>query len=233
MQQAIGGEFAAIGFLEQELLRSEGLHPHSSLVDIGCGSGRLACQLGTWMKGPYLGLDVVQDLLDHAARITARPDWNFQLAPGLTVPVLDSSVDMVSAFSLFTHLLHEETYRYLEDIFRILRPGGKLVFSFLEFSIPSHWSVFETNLAAIGTTGVLNQFMSRDAIELWASRIGFEPPRFFDGDRPHIPLSRRVELESGQTYEGLGALGQSVAVLVKPAHDAVGVTADLDDERPA
>ena len=55
----------------------------------------------------------------------------------LYIPAPDACADMVCAFSVFTHLLHTETYLYLEDIRRVLRPGGRLVFSFLEFANPA------------------------------------------------------------------------------------------------
>jgi hypothetical protein len=35
----------------------------------------------------------------------------------------------------------------------------------------------------------------------------------FDGDRPHIPLPEPVVMDDGRRFEGMGALGQSVAVL--------------------
>jgi ubiquinone/menaquinone biosynthesis C-methylase UbiE len=56
------------------LLVYAGLQPDHSLVDIGCGSGRLAVQLADWLRGPYLGTDVVQSLLDQAAQTCSRPD---------------------------------------------------------------------------------------------------------------------------------------------------------------
>ncbi|XXK29580.1 hypothetical protein ACMAZH_00180 [Arenicellales bacterium nBUS_45] len=42
----VGGSFDAIGYLEKQLLLHHGLMPNHSLVDIGCGSGRLLSQLG-------------------------------------------------------------------------------------------------------------------------------------------------------------------------------------------
>ena len=36
---------------------------------------------------------------------------------------------MVCAFSVFTHIEHEDSYLYLEEALRIVRPGGRFVFS--------------------------------------------------------------------------------------------------------
>lgn len=79
-------EHELVGRLEMHLLVCAGLQPDDSLVDIGCGSGRLAVQLADWLRGPYLGTDVVQSLLDQAAQTCRRPDWRFERVRGLTVP---------------------------------------------------------------------------------------------------------------------------------------------------
>ena len=79
MQQAIGGEFVTFGLLERELLRMYGLAEDDYVIDVGCGSGRLAKPLSELLKGKYLGTDVVPDLLLHAEKLTNRPDWRFEV----------------------------------------------------------------------------------------------------------------------------------------------------------
>ena len=218
LQRAVGvvtdQEFVATGKIQRDLLVDVGLTDDMSVIEIGCGAGRLALPLSKWLTGPYLGVDVVQDLVDHAAALAGRPDWRFELVDGLAIPAADESADIVCAFSVFTHLLHEESYRYLEDCRRVLRPGGRIVFSFLEFRVPSHWDVMESNLAALGSTQVHNQFMSVDAVEAWSEHLGVKVLRCNRGDEPYIPLSEPVSWENA-SFETLATLGQSTAVLVK------------------
>jgi SAM-dependent methyltransferase len=217
MQQAIGGEFAAFGAMERDLLVASGLTPGSHLVDVGCGSGRLAHVLAKELTtGRYLGIDVVPDLLAHAKQISNRPDFRFEPASGFLIPEKDGVADFVVFFSVLTHLLHEESFSYLREATRVLKPGGKIVFSFLEFAIPSHWAVFEGNLEGIGKSRPLNQFISRAAIAAWAQHLDLKIEATFDGDKPHIPLRAPLTLENGRRFDQLGALGQSVCVLVKP-----------------
>ena len=210
---AVGGEFVAMGTLEHQLLRQLGLGDGHAVVDIGCGSGRLAAQLTRYPTLQYLGTDVVPDLLTYAAALCRRADWRFEVANGFTIPAPTSTADFVCFFSVFTHLLHDQSYRYLRDAARVLRPGGRIVFSFLEFRVRSHWSAFAATLAG---SPVLNQFLDRDAISLWAETLGLTVERFAAGDWPHIPLDEPLVFESGQRVERLGTLGQSVAVLQKP-----------------
>ncbi len=216
MKLAIGGNFDAFGILQRELLISLGLAREDKLVDIGCGSGRLACKLRDYLRGPYLGIDVVPQLLEFARKLCQREDWQFtESRADFSIPAESETADVVCGFSIFTHLLHDQTYRYLLEGNRVLKPGGKLVFSFLEFHMKSHWPVFEATAEAM-ESGVLNQFIERSAIETWCEHLGFRVEGFFDGDKPHFSLSEPAHLDDGQVFTSEGHLGQSVCVLVKP-----------------
>jgi len=125
-----GGDFEAIGLLEYHLLTQYGLKKNDIVIDVGCGSGRLAFQLSRHnFEGDYIGVDIVQDLFEYAMNLCKRPDWKFYKAPGLTIPEPDESADFICFFSVFTHLLHEETFLYLKDTKRVLKPNGKIIFS--------------------------------------------------------------------------------------------------------
>jgi ubiquinone/menaquinone biosynthesis C-methylase UbiE len=58
----------------------------------------------------------------------------------MSYPVTDGSLDLITSFSVFTHIYEDETFIYLKDAARVLRPGGALVMSILE--IERHWDVF-------------------------------------------------------------------------------------------
>jgi ubiquinone/menaquinone biosynthesis C-methylase UbiE len=216
MRKAIGGEFDAVGRLEHHLLRSLGLSDGHLVVDVGCGSGRLSVRLAPFPGIRYVGVDIVESLVSYASELSKRPDWSFICSDGAKIPCENETADFVCFFSVFTHLLHEDIYRYFRESFRVLKPGGQLVFSFLEFRIPSHWTVFidTVNNAAPGQH--VNQFIDRDAISAWAGYSGFEILQLCDGDKPHIPIPEEIRWENGARMEALGNLGQSVAVLKKP-----------------
>jgi ubiquinone/menaquinone biosynthesis C-methylase UbiE len=201
MSLAVGGDYERVGKIEAAILLSFGLRQGMHVVDLGCGSGRLAAELHKSFDISFTGTDVVGSLLDYAK--TKAPSYNFILHQALGIPVPDSSADIVSAFSLFTHLLHAETYLYLEDTLRVLKPGGKLIFSFLEFAEKGHWDVFRSTVEVTRSAGQshLNTFIERNAIQTWADRLGFEIERFVSG---------------GDTAWDAAALGQAVVVLRKP-----------------
>jgi len=212
---AVGGDFEAVGQLEYALLLQYGLERSNNVIDVGCGSGRLGFQLRKYLEGMYIGMDVVQELFKYAEMKCDRSDWRFYKAPGLSIPEADNYADFICFFSVFTHLLHEESYKYLEEAARVIKPKGRIMFSFLEFRIPSHWWIFEQVLADRREDKVLNQFLSRDAIEAWITHLGLDIVDVHDGDKPHIKLNNVVRWDDGREMSGEGTLGQSVCVLTK------------------
>lgn len=215
-RQAVGGDFDAIGLVLRETLIHHGLRKHDYLIDVGCGSGRLAKPLSEYLEGKYLGIDVVPELVDYARVMVQRSDWRFEIARGLTIPEQDQQADMVCFFSVFTHLLHEESYVYLREAKRVLRPGGKIVLSFLDFRLDGHWSIFEGNLEDVGIgSKPLNVFISADMLQAWARHLDLEVETIKDGDERYIPLSKPIKFDNGTTVEDLAAFGQSVCVMVR------------------
>ena len=159
MELAVGGNWAEIGSLQASILRHFGLRDGHTIIDLGCGSGRTAAALQRVVSINYIGVDIIQRLLDYASEIC--PDYNFVNHRALSIPAPDKSAHMICSFSLFTHLLHHETYLYLEDAARVLKTSGLVVFSFLEMRMPSHWPPFMTSVehARSQTSFHLNQFM--------------------------------------------------------------------------
>lgn len=201
MSRAVGGNFEHFGVVQCAVLRYMGLQDGMSLIDFGCGSGRLAYALGHEpMHVGYYGIDIDQRLLDYA-KSKAPAHFRFALNHALKLPTPDASADMVCAFSVFTHLRQSETYLYLEDIRRVLRKNSKLVFSFLEFAEPLHWKIFEETVSEERRRWLphLTEFVERNAIQRWCEKLDFQLEGFIDSDAP--------------PWGDAGPLGQSVAVL--------------------
>ena len=213
---AVGGEFDAFGRMLREALVFHGLKPTDYLIDVGCGSGRVAKPLSEIQTGKYLGIDVVPGLIEYARKLVPRPDWRFEVAEGLKIPEADQQADMICFFSVLTHLLHEESFVYLREAKRVLKPGGKIVLSFLDFRVANHWGWFEGNLRDIGIgSQPMNVFICPDMLREWARRLELDIEALHDGDDPYLPLSAPITFEDGTVMKDRTAFGQSVCVMVR------------------
>jgi SAM-dependent methyltransferase len=204
MAWAIGAGFDEVGRVQAGILRHYGLEPNHYLIDVGCGSGRLAKPMAGYLKGRYLGFDLVPDLVEHARKVAARPDWRFEVIDHIGIPEEDGQADVVCFFSVLTHLRHEQSYWYLEEAKRVLKPGGRIVFSFLEFAEAGHMAVFWATLRETKAriAAPMNVFMDRGGIHRFADALGL---RFAD-----------IKFGSEQIVPE-GVLGQSVCMMEKPA----------------
>ncbi len=199
MSLAVGGSYAETGGKLADIMQRAGLQSGHRLLDLGCGSGRLSSALQERVQIEYTGIDIIPELLAYA-RGRSPTRYEFIESKTLSIPKADAMFDFASSFSVFTHLLHEETYTYLCEIGRVLKPGGKLVFSFLEFDEAAHWQHFQQSVDGLrlAKKGQLNAFTERRVLEIWARRAGFSSITF---DRAGDPASASA------------MLGQSVAVM--------------------
>lgn len=122
---------------------------NSSVLEIGCGLGRIAFPLRYILseKGSYEGFEICRykvDFLENTFH-TAFPNFSFTWADihntyynphgkikpeEFRFPYRDSSFDIVFAASVFTHMLPGTVKHYFNETARVLKPSGRAVFSF-------------------------------------------------------------------------------------------------------
>jgi ubiquinone/menaquinone biosynthesis C-methylase UbiE len=126
-----------------------GLRPDDRVLDVGCGPGRVARGLVGYLSpaGSYEGFDVVPEAIAWCRRKIAprHPNVRFThvdirndmynpqgaIEPSKFVfPYRDDEFDFAFLFSVFTHMLPADVDRYLGEIQRVLRPGGRCLMTF-------------------------------------------------------------------------------------------------------
>lgn len=119
------------------------LKPHESVLDIGCGTGRMAMPLAKYLSnGSYHGMDIVAKSINWCQKAygSLRPNFKFQHAdiynkeynPNGTqsaseyrFPFADASFDFAFMTSVVTHMLPQDIQQYLKETSRVLKPGGR------------------------------------------------------------------------------------------------------------
>jgi len=97
--------------------------PGERVLDSGCGNGRL---LEVLREVDYYGIDFSKNLIELAKE--KYPQGKFFLRDALTLPFPDNFFDKVFSISVLHHIPSKEfRLKYLKEIFRVLKPGGKLI----------------------------------------------------------------------------------------------------------
>jgi ubiquinone/menaquinone biosynthesis C-methylase UbiE len=128
------------------------IQPEMSILDFGSGCGRLAVPMMQFLEeGSFTGIDIIPKLIEFTNKNIASQHDNcrFYLSADKNklydkfmderddslVPVKelddfpDNSFDVITAFSVFTHLTDEEAVWYFKKLRRLLKPNGKILIS--------------------------------------------------------------------------------------------------------
>jgi ubiquinone/menaquinone biosynthesis C-methylase UbiE len=145
-----GGDFLKIGEeFKQYFIELGHLQPDHSVLDVGCGIGRMAIPLTRYLsrEGEYWGFDIVKTGIDWCQqRISPKyPKFHFlhsnvynkyynpkgdARAQDFKFPFDDQLFDFVFLTSVFTHMLPSDVENYMTEIARVLKPEGTCLITF-------------------------------------------------------------------------------------------------------
>jgi SAM-dependent methyltransferase len=118
--------------LIRELLQEhgQGVEKLGAVLDFGCGCGRVVRHWAGLPQTRISGCDINPKMVEWCASNLRFADFAVNdLSPPL--PYSSSSFDLTYAFSVFTHLPEDLQRRWIDELGRVLRPKGYLLFSTL------------------------------------------------------------------------------------------------------
>jgi SAM-dependent methyltransferase len=106
--------------LDAELRR---LPAGAKVLDVGCGTGNYLVRFRDMGLDAH-GIEPAPGMIEAAKRLD--PTLDIQRGTATSLPFPDATFDFVLAIEVFRYLHLEDTRAGLREMFRVLRPGGKL-----------------------------------------------------------------------------------------------------------
>jgi arsenite methyltransferase len=207
--------------VREAAIRKAYLRPEMAAADVGAGTGFIAAGLAPLVKKVYV-LDRSPQMLAVARRkLQAFDNLEFRQADGLALPLPDGSVDAAFANMYLHHM--EEPLAAIQELRRILRPGGRLVitdmdahpYAWLKEQMADVWQGFERSQmrAWFEEAGLVNVIVSdtQQICQASAQQDRQEEARLEDarinifvasGTRRIAGMREVVQREYGATAEG-------------------------------
>lgn len=187
-----------------------------TIVEIGCGAGRLSRQLATAFE-KVIGLDVSPDQLElaRAAVADAPAAAEFRRSTEPTLPCAAGEADAIFSTHVFQHLPPKLVESLLVDAGRVLAPGGTLM---------AHIPIPGTNFAGTQLADIARRVKRAAPVRAAALRVGHRlgrtvPPmafRVFDPAWVFARLERGGLRDTELHVFEVGAMRQAYFFARKP-----------------
>ena len=160
------------------LLSIAGVRPEDSVLEIGCGVGRIGRELCQHCR-LWTGADISERMLAFAAeRLSGMNNARLvQLREVGLVEFEDASFDVVYATNMLAHLDEMDRWRYVQEGFRVLRPGGRILLDNIDIESEAGWKIFEYDARRyqqLDRPPYMPRFSTASELTSYARRAGFD-----------------------------------------------------------
>ena len=155
----------------RELIAKLNLQGTESILDVGCGDGKITAELAqSVLQGYVLGIDGSQNMIDYAqAQYSTLPNLKFARMDARQI-VVDRPFDLIFSNAAL-HWVDDQP-AFLKGAYQALKSGGKLVFS-------------------CGGSGTLDQLVTvfeqiQQQLPWQPYLANFQSPTFFHNDQEYL-----------------------------------------------
>lgn len=153
------------------------------VLELGCGIGRIGRELAPECRS-WTGVDISENMIDFAGhRLSGLDNVTFHKLHRTSLDMLeDDSVDKAYSIAVFCHMDKEDLYLYMQELNRVVRPGGTIFVETWNLAHPVGWRrwayeplVWSRADHSERKDVARNQFCTAEEFELYVAHAGFEP----------------------------------------------------------
>jgi len=158
------------------------LQPTDRVLELGCGVGRIGLEIAPKVLH-WEGADISANMLDVARkRLASQNNVGFtELRRSQLVGLDDASFDKAYCVAVFIHMDKEDFFLYLQELARVLKPGGVLFFDTWNLASAVGWRRFMLEVTQHRNADhsarkdvARNQFSTPEEVRAFLKGAGFE-----------------------------------------------------------
>lgn len=196
------------------------LQPGDRVLELGCGVGRIGREIAPKVAH-WEGTDISSNMIEVAReRLAGFDNVGFtELSRSSLQPLADASFDKAYCVAVFIHMDKEDFFLYLEEMARVLKPGGLLYFDTWNMASEVGWRRYALEIDQYRQADhakrkdvARNQFSSPEEVRIFLDRAGFDLTLMLS-DSPWVQAIG-VRRGSDANLEALRKHAQSVSARV-------------------
>lgn len=184
--------------IDLKILHDAGLQAGMQVVDLGCGTGTMSCAIAqAFPNAKVWGIDKSDRLLDAARKLHQErhlTNLEFALSDAYNIDLPNASIDLVYGRLLFQHLTEPATA--LKEIFRVLKPGGKICL----VDVADSW--FALNPEPLAFRTLRERLVVLQAAQGGDSQVGYKLGSFLS-EAGFSNIKTRVEVVTSDRLGGI------------------------------